>query len=116
MHIDIFLCLYRMETSVRLLSYLPADVVPGQRQHSEVWYHREVLGWYTGHQVTIQVEFYQFGITGQGQSVSLIQSNQAPLDHQFSNRGTVAIIRNDLQKLVGKVLYLLMELTDKQSE
>lgn len=55
-----------MEASVYLLTDLPADVVPGQRQYSEVWYHREVLGWYTGHQVTIQVEFYQFGIASQG--------------------------------------------------
>lgn len=47
-------------------SHLPADFVLRQRQHSEQWHHREVVGWYTGHLVIIQVEFFKSGITSQG--------------------------------------------------
>lgn len=90
------------------VSYLPADFVPGKRQHFELWYHREVFCWYSGHQVTVEVEFSQSRISSQGYSVSLVQSDQAPLNHQFSNIGLAVTMRNDLQSRVGQGLFLLM--------
>lgn len=37
---------------------LPAELVPGQRQYSEVWHHSEVFCWDSSDQVTVQVEFF----------------------------------------------------------
>lgn len=91
-----------------LLLVLPADSVPGQSQHSEAWRHREVPAWYAAHQVPVQMELDQSGITSQGQSVAPTQGNPARLDHQFSNGGAATTGRNDVQPLAGQVTNLLI--------
>lgn len=88
------------------MNYLPADFVPGQREHFELRHHREVLGRYSGHLTPVQVEFLQSDVGCQSHSVLLSQSNQAGLKHQLSDVGSVVAVRNRLQGLSG--LYLMI--------